>query len=76
MSIEKQRRRIKKTDLNAGLPQDVSYVFLLVDEEEQEKTESYLTDHLRFSEVVEKLLNRISKEQIRYQERYQELKVY
>lgn len=74
--VEKQRRHIKKTDWNAGLPQDVSYVLQLVDEEEHDKTESFIANHLRFTKVVEKLLNRVSKEQTRYQERSKELKVY
>ena len=75
MTAEKQRRHIKKPDLCAGLPQDASYVLLLVDEEEQDKTESCITNHLRFTEVVEKLLGRVSKEHTKYQERIQELKV-
>ena len=75
LTAEKQRRRVKKPDLSAGLPQDVSYLLLLVDESEEDKTMSCISNHLRFTEVVEKLLQRINSELSRYKERIEELKV-
>ena len=75
LTVEKQRRHTKKSDLSTGLPKGVSYVLLLTDEEEHDKTESCIASHLRFLEVVEKLLHRVTREQTKYQERSQELKV-
>ena len=75
LSTEKQRRRIKKPDITAGVPQDVSHLLLLVDEDEEEMTKSCVTNHIRFTEVVEKLLQRIYNELTQYKERAEELKV-
>lgn len=72
---EKRRRHVRKPDVNAGLPRDVSHFLLLVDEDEEDKIMSCIISHTRFIEVVEKLLHIVHYEQTQFMERVEELKV-
>ena len=72
---EKQRRQVKKSELNTRLPGDVASLLLAVDEEELDKTKSHSSNHVRFVEVAHKLFKRIEKEKLRHQTRLQDAKV-
>ena len=75
LDSEKQRRHVMKHDISATLPQNLSNLLWLIDEDEVDKTVLCITNHVRFEEVVEKLLHRLSSELSLYQERVENLKV-
>ena len=75
MTHEKQRRQRRKPEVCANLPQDVSYILLQLDEHEEKKMQLCITNYVRFTEVAEKLLQRIKNEQIHCQQRLEKLKV-
>ena len=72
---EKQRRQVRKSELNTRLPEDVSSLLLTVDEEELDKTKSHSSAHVRFVEVAHKLFQRIENEELRHQTRIKDARV-
>ena len=75
LTREKQRRQRRKPEVCATLPQDVQCILLQLDEHEEKKMQLCIASYVRFTEVAEKLLQRIKNEQTHYQQRIEELKV-
>ena len=69
---EKQRHQLSKSDLLGQLPPDVTHLLTSGTDDELGVTESHAPSLVRFTEVTEKLLGRVVKEEQSYQTRVQQ----